>query len=102
MIFVRWKRGESRRGRVFPGPVDGDPLFNDRCVQCGDYLGGNGDIQLIAVGPVSEDERGRHDEGRWYNAGAVALHRVDVDGLSDAELDALCAELVVSDSRSSD
>ena len=98
MIYVRWRRGESRRGRVFPAPQPGHPLHATDCVACGGALySDSGDIVLIAVGPVDEDERERHEAGRWYNAGAVAVHVADVESMTDAELDALCAELVIHD-----
>lgn len=97
MIYVRWKRGESRRGAVFPAVSPDHFLWNEPCVQCSHLLGNGEEIQLVAVGPVDDDERERHNADRWYNAGAVALHRRDVDTMSDAELDALCAELVPRD-----
>lgn len=100
MIYVRWKRDESRRGRVFPPPQPDHFLYDQPCFRCNNLLSvpvnRAPEIQLIAVGPVDEDEQIRHNEGRWYNAGAVALHHACASGMTDEDLDQLCSELVPS------
>jgi hypothetical protein len=102
MIYVRWKAGESRRGRVFNPVVAGDPLAAMPCPApgCGLPLRMPWPVAvvLVAVGPVDDgDDRVSHDEGRWHNAGAAVLHQPCADQLTDSELDVLAEQLIVAD-----
>lgn len=55
MIYVRWRRGASRRCRSFP-PLPADhPSVDHPCPGCGLSLGTVASVQLIAVGPVDPD-----------------------------------------------
>ena len=100
MIYVRWRKGESRRGAVFPSPQPDHFLYDQRCPRCNNFLSvpmlRTPEVQLIAVGPVDLDEAARYAEGRWFNAGAVALHEACATGMSDEDLDLLCSELEVT------
>ena len=95
MIYIRWKRGEPRRGRTFPALTPDHPSYQHPCPECGGMLGAAERVVLIAVGPVGDDGRDRHDAGRWYSAGGVLAHETCVDHLDEPALDRLAAELVV-------
>lgn len=94
MIYVRWKKGESRRGREFTGK---DPAINRMaCTSCLWPIGDDpGSYTLVAVGPLSPEDEALYEAGKWFNAGATLLHTSCLDRLNDLELDQLCRELVV-------
>jgi hypothetical protein len=96
MIYVRWRKGEDRRGRIFPtaGSVSVGAL---PCPLCAVPLAADLSIQLVAVGPDPDSPEAvrKHDEGRWHTAMAVAMHAGCVADLSDAELEVLISELEV-------
>ena len=96
MIYVRWKKDEPRRVRTFPPLSAGHPSVGDPCPHCERPVGKEEPTLLVAVGPVDADEFLRHDEGRWYNAGAVLLHETCADQLDDPSLERLVAELMVT------
>lgn len=91
--YVRWRKGESRRCRVFPGvPAEDDW---GECLVCGFYLASDASgagVQLIALFPAEHD-RDKFDEGRWSTCHALLLHHSCAEHLSDAELDELADEL---------
>jgi hypothetical protein len=91
MFHVRWRRGESRRGREF---TQIDPAIRKmRCPECMRPL--SSPYTIVAVGPVDADEIDRYEAGRWFNAGATLLHTSCLDPLDDLELDQLCREMRV-------
>ena len=96
MIYVRWRKGESRRGRVFPqaGQIGYQP-----CPHCGVPLAADLPIQLIAVGPDDDEGCSRYEAGRWFSCTAVAMHASCADCLTDDELETLISELVLLDTK---
>lgn len=96
MIYVRWRKGESRRQRELPPLSPDHPCAAQPCVRCDyDVAQPGKPVTIVAVGPVDDDERARFDEGRWCNVGAVLMHSDCLAGMSDAELEVLMLELVV-------
>jgi hypothetical protein len=94
MIYVRWRKGESRRGRVFPEAGAASDL---PCPFCTVRLGDDPPIQLIAVGPEIDDPEAvrKYAEGRWHTATAVALHADCAAEMTDDALEVLISELVL-------
>lgn len=97
MIYVRWRAGESRRGRTFPPLAADHPCVIDPCFACELPIGSRRSTQLVVVGPVDEASRVECDARRWFSAGAVLLHRECADFFSDADLEELAAGLEVHD-----
>lgn len=92
--YVRWRKGESRRCRVFAGGVSDNDGWGE-CLVCGFYLANDASgagVQLIALFPAEHD-RDKFDEGRWSTCHALLLHHSCAEHLSDAELDELAGEL---------
>lgn len=83
VTYVRWKAGESRRGRVFPPLAAAHPASNAFCVIGGGMLGTGEPVQLLIVGPSDEVDRERHDAGYFYAAGAVVVHERCLAELND-------------------
>ena len=77
-IYVRWKRGEPREGRIFPPLEANHPAMDKPCANpaCPDLLGDETPVQLLAIGPNPSDPEDveRHRAGRWYNAVATLAH----------------------------
>lgn len=97
MIYVRWRAGEPRRVSTFP-PLSADhPSVATACVVCSTTLGTDAPVTLVAVGPLDDEARERHDAGRWFNAGAAAVHEDCVAQLTEVDLGMLVAELTVSE-----
>jgi hypothetical protein len=96
MIYVRWKKDESRRGRVFEPVGDERPdIAAMECVICFENIGTKRGYQLLVVGPTDDEDRKKHDEGRWYSAGATLTHEDCLRGMGDAGLNFLANELRV-------
>jgi hypothetical protein len=95
MIFVRWKDGEPRRGRVFEPLAADHPAVGIPCPPCDEPIGTTRPVQLVAVGPVFEGDRQAHLAGRWYSAGAALLHEDCADRLTDSALELLISELAI-------
>lgn len=93
LTFVRWRRGESRRGRTGDSlPID-HPATGTACPACRKPIMVGQPWQLLAVGPTDAESAARHDAGRWYSAGATLCHRGCLDGLPDAALTDLADSL---------
>jgi hypothetical protein len=94
VIYVRWRKGESRRGRVFPeaGEIGGLP-----CPWCSRALHLRLPIQLIAVGPEVDNPEAmsKYAEGRWFTCAATAMHASCAEYLDDDRLEILVSELEV-------
>jgi hypothetical protein len=76
IMFVRWRRGESRRGPTL-GPLDpAHPAAPARCVLCVRPLGCHRSTQLLIVGPRVDDvaDNNAHHAHAWYPALAVIVH----------------------------
>lgn len=87
--FVRWRRGESRRCRVFPALEPDHPAFDAMCLLCAHKLGldvAEQGVRLVAVGPEAVD-RERFMQGRWTGCHALICHTYCVAQRSDLELD---------------
>lgn len=98
LTFLRWKRGEPRRGRPFPALQLGHPSYDTACVLCNYSLGSDlGGVTLVAVGPSDEEDREHHNAGRWYSAMAVLVHTTCSEHINDLDLELVVAELVVAD-----
>jgi hypothetical protein len=95
VTYVRWRAGESRRGRVFPSLEDAHPASRAFCVIGGGMLGTAEPVQLVIVGPSDEVDREQHAEGRWYSAGAVVVHKRCLDELDDNEVEGLVKGLYI-------
>jgi hypothetical protein len=96
VIYVRWRRGESRRGKVC-GPLAPDHgMHGADCVLCEQPLAGE-PVQLIIVGPHPDDPNAedKHEAGRWYNASAAIGHEGCVTASSDERLDRLCNDELI-------
>lgn len=94
MIYIRWRAGEPRRGRVFDPLAADHPATMLPCHGCDQPIGTTVPTQLIAAGPDSEDNQAKHDAGSWYSAAAILLHKGCADALTDEGLDLLISELV--------
>lgn len=94
VIFVRWQRDEPRLGRVFEpfDPVEAGEAIHEVCPECLDQMGIERRTRLLIIGPTDEDDRLKHEAGRWYSAGAVLLHE-DCAATCAAEL--LAAQMMV-------
>lgn len=89
--YVRWRRGESRRGRVFAALDAGHPAVGTLCVICDRRIGNVEETQLVAVGPDNAEGRVDHDEGSWYTAGALIVHERCLRAASDEEVEIFVA-----------
>ena len=88
MYYVRWKKGENVRGRVFP-PLDSDhPSTGTDCLLCDIVLSNGTEVQLLAVGPDPQDEESieKFEQDRWFNALAVLVHHACAEQCSDVDL----------------
>src|SRR5688500_8862845 len=90
MFYVRWKKGEPRRGRVFT--EHNSATADLTCLLCRESLGTR-PYQLVAMGPDDSDCRVKHDTDRWYAARAMIMHERCVAKKSDAELDQIGDEV---------
>lgn len=90
--FVRWRKGESRRCRIFP-PLEPDhPAHGSLCLLCGHKLGQNVaelGVQLVALFPSDNGDREKFTQGRWVTCHALILHAHCVALCTDADLDEL-------------
>lgn len=87
ITFVRWRAGESRRGRVFDTPTADHPAARLECALCPELLG-TAPWQLLILGTLGElNAQIRHDAGQWYAAAAAVVHRACLDGLDDAQIE---------------
>lgn len=93
VTYVRWKAGESRRGRVFPPLAAAHPASNAFCVIGGGMLGTIEPVQLLIVGPSDEVDEELHKAGRWYSAGAVVVHERCLVRLDDNAVESLVKSL---------
>lgn len=89
VTYVRWRAGESRRGRVFPPLAAAHPASSAFCVIGGGMLGTAEPVQLLIVGPSDEVDRELHNAGRFYSAGAVVVHERCLAQLDDNEVENL-------------
>jgi hypothetical protein len=72
--YVRWKVGELRESRVI-GPLDpGHVVARWPCVACTQPLGNGQPVQLLAIGPDSDENRAKCRDGRWFSALAITVH----------------------------
>ena len=94
MFYVRWRRGEPRRGRVFDALTIDHSGYALPCVECDESLGDGHSVQLIAVGPDDEKSAEKFAAGRWCTIAAVPLHAACADALTDGGLELLISELV--------
>lgn len=60
------------------------PLRDTPCGTCGEVLG-DSPVTLMAVGPMDDEDQGRHDAGLWYSAGGVMVHTGDCVNHFDPE-----------------
>lgn len=93
---IRWKSSESRRARVFD-PLGADhPAAAATCVFCDQQIGTTTPVQIVVVGPDLRDDenRERHEAGRWYSALGVLVHEPCADALDDTQLERVIGELV--------
>jgi hypothetical protein len=73
--YIRWKVGEPRESKVMPALKRDHPLYNEPCPSCGVPLGlEEMPVQLLAIGPDSEQALVSHRSGQWYSARALAFH----------------------------
>lgn len=89
--YVRWRRGESRRGRVFAALDARHPAANTFCLICNHWIGNVEKTQLVAVGPDDAEDRVYHDEGSWYTARALIVHERCLRAVSDEEVENFCS-----------
>jgi hypothetical protein len=70
VIYRPWRRPEvdPRLGRVFPPLRKPHPAYYKPCLVCNEQLGDGHPVQLIALGPVTHEDRVAHYEGREYPA----------------------------------
>jgi len=98
VIFVRWRRGESRLGKTFDGLDETDASAAHPCIVCGYANGAGVPVQLFIVGPLPDaehvEDREKFEAGRWFNAGAAVGHASCLAALTPDELDALAAQCV--------
>jgi len=74
-VYIRWKRGEPREGHVLPPLQPGHPLHDEPCPACMQPLGlENVSVQLLAIGPDSDEALSAHRAGGWYRARALLFH----------------------------
>lgn len=92
---VRWRRDEGRRGPVYPGLRADHPAVTVNDVLCGAPIGTEEPVQLLVVGPDNnnDEDRERHEAGRWYTALAVLVHKKCLARLSDDQVEAAVSEL---------
>lgn len=96
MIYVRWKKGEERRSRLFPPVGDERPDIAElECLGCEDQIGTDHSYKLVAIGPTDDGARASHEAGGWYAAGAAVMHSFCANDMTDEQLDELAADLVV-------
>jgi len=72
--YVRWKMGEPRERTVIAPLKPAHPVARFPCLVCVRPLGDGRPVQLLAVGPDSEDSRARCAAGRWFSALAITVH----------------------------
>lgn len=93
MTYVRWAKGEDRRGRMFD-PLSADhPAASSRCDVCGSPLGNGERVQLVAVAPDPEDQE-KFDSGSWCSCSSILLHE-DCVSSSDQSLEDYVRELQI-------
>jgi hypothetical protein len=95
MIYIRWRRGASRRGRVYQTAGTLGFLPCPHCRRRLDAWTDDPAIQLIAVGPDSDAAGAEHAAGHWYAATAVPMHETCALSNTDADLETLINQLVV-------
>lgn len=95
MIFARWKNGESRRINVRDPLAADDPHVTLPCPACDKPIGTSRRVQVVAVGPVDEQDERAHNEDLWYLAVAALMHQDCADRLTDSSLDLLISELAI-------
>lgn len=94
LTYVRWRKGDSRRMREFPALTSEHPSYTTPCLLCGYSLGSDtGGVQLLAVGPDDDENRTKHEQGRWYSAAALIVHTSCLADLDDAHIETLVADL---------
>lgn len=81
---------------------DRDDIAETRCMLCDKRITKVREYQLVVVGPTDDEDREKHEAGRWYSAGAIICHWTCVDAHSDEDLDALVRSLKVMESESPD
>ena len=96
MFYVRWRRGESRRGKRFDPLREDHPGVHLPCVLCADQVGIAETVALLIVGPLLDDDEAweRYVEDRWFTAGAALVHARCLDEVSDLALEQVVRELV--------
>jgi hypothetical protein len=80
MTYVRWQKDEPRESRVFPPLLATHPSYTTPCVLCTDPLGNGHKVQLLALGPEDEEDRGKFAAGGWISALAILLHAACIQG----------------------
>ena len=88
VTYVRWRLGESRRGRVFPPLAADHPAYAVACLLCDRALGDGASVQLLVIEDGS-DSKAEY----WHSAKAVIAHESCIAALDDAALDDLLDEL---------
>lgn len=98
MIYVRWKKGEDRRGTVHTVTAQAE-VANTwyRCGWCARPLLSGDRVQLIAIGPVSGEAREKYEADRWHNAGSVLMHEACVEEAGDAGLEGFADQILAMD-----
>lgn len=104
MIYVQWKKGESRRGKMFePLGIENarDDIASMQCPFCQYPIGNMKRYGLLIVGPMPDDEEAlaKYETDRWHNAGAAVMHEACFGYLTDAGLEWLVGELTVKEPR---
>lgn len=93
MFYVRWKKGESRRGRVFTEHTEAISLA--MCFLCCEAVGTKPYTQ-VPMGPDDSEARMSHDTDHWYAARAFLAHERCLAKVSDRELDQIGDEVTVA------
>lgn len=74
ITYVRWRRDQPREGGVCKLLEPGNAMALWDCPACGRPLGTEHPVQLLAIGPLNDEDRDRHRAGGWYSAVALVMH----------------------------
>jgi hypothetical protein len=96
LTFVRWQKGQSRRGHVFAERVPSHPAATLACPYCGRELGTMA-IQAIVVGMIDPDadKLAKFEAGGVVSAGAVLLHERCANRMDDRQLEVFVRDVPV-------
>lgn len=98
-VYVRWKHGRSRLGARYPGLGERHPGAKMTCIECGETIGPQTEVVLMAVGPKPDDDENiqKFLDGEWFTCLATLLHWRCARELDDEDLNILAQLLTVKD-----